>query len=130
MTGTGDASAEGARSETQASGVSGNAGGARSEPQASGGIGRQGPWRLALLRLSRNRAALAGAWLLLAITLACCLLPALLALDPFATAPALRFEPPSAAHWLGTDALGRDLLARVLLGGRTSLAIGLAATLA
>ena len=89
-----------------------------------------GPWRLAGRRLRRNRAALAGAWLLLGIVAACFLLPLLLALDPFATAPAQRFAPPSAAHWLGTDALGRDLLARVLLGGRTSLAVGLAATLA
>jgi ABC-type dipeptide/oligopeptide/nickel transport system permease subunit len=78
----------------------------------------------------QNRAALAGAWLLLAIVAACCALPLLLALDPQTTAPALRFEPPCAAHWLGTDALGRDLLARLLVGGRTSLAIGLAATLA
>jgi len=45
------------------------------------------------------------------------------------TAPALRHEPPSAAHWFGTDALGRDLLARVLVGGRTSLLVGFAATL-
>jgi ABC-type dipeptide/oligopeptide/nickel transport system permease subunit len=36
---------------------------------------------------------------------------------------ALRLHPPSAAHWLGTDQLGRDLLYRVLLGARTSLAI-------
>jgi len=57
-------------------------------------------------------------------------LPLLIALDPATTAPALRDLPPSAAHWLGTDALGRDLLARVLIGGRTSLAVGVAATLA
>ena len=88
------------------------------------------PWQAAWRRIRKNRAALAGAWLLLAIALACFVAPALLAFDPHGTAPALRHEPPSAAHWFGTDALGRDLLARVLVGGRTSLLVGLAATLA
>ena len=40
---------------------------------------------------------------------------------------ALRLQPPSAAHWLGTDQLGRDLFYRVLLGARTSLTIAGAA---
>jgi ABC-type dipeptide/oligopeptide/nickel transport system permease subunit len=78
----------------------------------------------------RNPAAVAGGLLLASIALACFALPALLALDPHLTEPALRHQPPSPAHWLGTDALGRDLLARVLVGGRTSLLIGIAATLA
>jgi peptide/nickel transport system permease protein len=38
-----------------------------------------------------------------------------------------RLLPPSARHWFGTDTLGRDLLARVLAGGRVSMGIGLAA---
>lgn len=37
--------------------------------------------------------------------------------------------PPSAAHWLGTDRLGRDIWSRVINGGRVSLAVGVAATL-
>jgi oligopeptide transport system permease protein len=88
------------------------------------------PWQAAWRRVRKNRAAVVGALLLAAISLACFVVPAVFALDPHGTAPTLRHLPPSAAHWLGTDALGRDLLARVLIGGRTSLLVGLAATLA
>jgi peptide/nickel transport system permease protein len=41
-----------------------------------------------------------------------------------------RMQPPSASHWLGTDDLGRDLLLRLLEGGRVSLGIGLVIALA
>jgi ABC-type dipeptide/oligopeptide/nickel transport system permease subunit len=87
-----------------------------------------GPWDGAAARLRRDPGALAGAALLAAIAAACAFGPALLALDPAGTEPAARHLPPSAAHWFGTDALGRDLLARVLVGGRTSLLVGVAAT--
>jgi oligopeptide transport system permease protein len=87
-----------------------------------------GPYAEALARLRRDPGAVVGAALLAAIAAACAFGPLLLGQDPLATAPALRHQPPSAAHWFGTDALGRDLLARVLVGGRTSLAVGLAAT--
>lgn len=86
------------------------------------------PFQLAVERLVRNRVAVAGALVLVGMTLACLLLPALLGLDPDRTQPALRNLPPSAKNLFGTDTLGRDLLARVLVGGRTSLLVGLAST--
>lgn len=86
------------------------------------------PLQLALRRLLRNRGAVAGALIIALMSLSCVLLPLVLRLDPDRTAPALRNLPPSARYWFGTDALGRDLLARVLVGGRTSLLVGLAST--
>jgi ABC-type dipeptide/oligopeptide/nickel transport system permease subunit len=49
--------------------------------------------------------------------------------DPYAQNLAHALEGPSGRHWLGTDQLGRDLLARIVLGSRLSLLIGLGATL-
>jgi ABC-type dipeptide/oligopeptide/nickel transport system permease subunit len=47
--------------------------------------------------------------------------PFLISADPNAQNPMLTFEPPSAAHLMGTDAFGREMLARVLYGGRTTI---------
>jgi len=88
----------------------------------------ESPFRLALQRLLRNRVAIVGGLVLTLIAFACVLLPVLLGLDPNSTHPALRNQPPSARFLFGTDNLGRDLVARVLVGGRTSLLVGLAAT--
>jgi ABC-type dipeptide/oligopeptide/nickel transport system permease subunit len=89
---------------------------------------KRSPFRLAMQRLLRNRVAVLGGVLLALIAFGCVLLPVLLQLDPNLTQPALRNQPPSAHFWFGTDGLGRDLVARVLVGGRTSLLVGLAAT--
>jgi ABC-type dipeptide/oligopeptide/nickel transport system permease subunit len=88
----------------------------------------QSPLGLAISRLLRNRVAVLGALLIAVMSLACVLGPPLLGLDPSRTQPALRNLPPSARFWFGTDTLGRDLFARVLVGGRTSLLVGLAST--
>jgi oligopeptide transport system permease protein len=89
----------------------------------------RGPWEDALARLRKNRFALAGLAFFVGIAVACFVLPALAGLDAVTTNPVNEHLPPSSAHWFGTDSLGRDYLARVLVGGRTSLLIGFAATL-
>jgi len=91
-------------------------------------VKNRSPLQLAFARLLHNRVAVVGALLLIAITLSCVFLPVLLGLDPNATHPALRNLAPSGRFLFGTDAVGRDVLARVLVGGRTSLLVGLAAT--
>ncbi|QDL96218.1 ABC transporter permease [Rhodopseudomonas palustris] len=49
--------------------------------------------------------------------------------DPVTLAPAQRLKPPSAEFLLGTDAYGRDLLSRIIYGGRVSLLIGVGAAI-
>jgi peptide/nickel transport system permease protein len=60
---------------------------------------------------------------LVLIIAACLLAPIIARHDPTATDPTNTFAPASAQHWLGTDELGRDLVARLLYGGRLSLAV-------
>lgn len=67
---------------------------------------------------------------LAALVVACVVGPAVLPLDPFGVDPAARLLGPSLGHPLGTDALGRDLLVRLLLGGRVSLWVAAVATFA
>lgn len=55
--------------------------------------------------------------------------PLLSPFDPVTMIPAERLKPPSPAHLLGTDAMGRDLWARILYGARISLLVGTGATL-
>jgi ABC-type dipeptide/oligopeptide/nickel transport system permease subunit len=54
--------------------------------------------------------------------------PVLTSFDPLHVDTANLLEPPSGTHWLGTDDVGRDVWSRVLFGARTSLSIGVAAT--
>ncbi len=76
-------------------------------------------WRI----FSRNRAALIGLIVLGVIVIATLIGPILSPYDPLAQDVPNRFQPPSLAHPMGTDELGRDSLTRVLIGGRQSLAV-------
>lgn len=69
-----------------------------------------------------------GAVLLVCVLALMVLAPAIAPYDPAAQSLLQRLRPPSAAHWLGTDQLGRDVLTRLLWGGRFSILIA-AATL-
>lgn len=53
--------------------------------------------------------------------------PALVPYDPLATDASATLQPPSAAHWFGTDALGRDVFSRVIVATRLDLVISVAA---
>jgi oligopeptide transport system permease protein len=84
-------------------------------------------WSDAWHRLSRNRLAVFGGGVLLALTLLGLAGPWFSAYSYNDQALADAFAPPSLNHWLGTDELGRDLLVRVMMGARISLGVGLCA---
>jgi oligopeptide transport system permease protein len=86
------------------------------------------PWRDAWHRLRQNRLAVVGAGLLLALAVLCVAGPWFSSYSYEDQNLALGASAPSGAHWLGTDTLGRDLLVRLLYGGRISLGVGLCAT--
>ena len=88
--------------------------------------GRPSAWKL----FSANRLAVAGFFILIAVLLAALAAPILPLVPPDVTNPANRLQLPLAdGHLLGTDQLGRDILSRLIFGTRTSIAVGLSATL-
>lgn len=76
---------------------------------------------------TRNRLAVAGVIVLALFVLAALLAPLIAPADPYTQELAARFTGPSAAHLLGQDELGRDVLSRIIHGARISLSAGLAA---
>jgi peptide/nickel transport system permease protein len=80
-------------------------------------------------RLPLDGFGLVGAALLGAIVLLCAAAPLLTPYDPAQVDLTAQLQPPGPAHPLGTDHFGRDLLARLLHGGRLSLAVAAGTTL-
>jgi len=80
-------------------------------------------WRETAGALAANPASLAGMAIVLLLALMALAAPVLAPADPDAQNLALRLAPPGARHLLGTDELGRDILARILFGGRVTLAV-------
>jgi len=77
----------------------------------------------------RNKLSWLGLALLVFIVAIAVFAPLLSPYDPLAQDILHRLEPPSAAHWLGTDTYGRDVMSRLFYGARISLFIGFVAVL-
>jgi oligopeptide transport system permease protein len=86
------------------------------------------PWLDAWRRLRRNHLAVFGGVTLIVLSLLCVIGPLFSPYGYEETNLDNTFSPPSAAHWLGTDQLGRDLFTRLMFGGQISLMVGLVAT--
>ncbi len=76
-----------------------------------------GPWY-------RNRSLVAGMIIVGLLVLVAVLAPVIAPYDPIAQHLTSALEPPSAAHWLGTDKFGRDVLSRLIWGAQVDLRVG------
>ena len=88
----------------------------------------QSVWQLRWRRLARNRVAMLGGLVLILLALFAAGAPLyerLMGVNVNDTNLLNRFAPPSAQHILGTDEAGRDVMARLMYGGRISLLVGL-----
>ena len=93
-------------------------------------IGEQETWMDQVKKLiHQNKLAAFSAVLIVVIILMAVFAPLVSPYDPYAQALKDRLLTPSAAHLLGTDELGRDMLSRIIYGARISLTIGLVPTL-
>lgn len=76
-------------------------------------------------RVFKSKTFLIGFIIICLIAVASLLAPSLTRYDPIKTSLLETLQPPSKAHWFGTDNFGRDIFTRVLYGGRTALLIGI-----
>ncbi|MBB4825355.1 peptide/nickel transport system permease protein [Sporosarcina luteola] len=85
-----------------------------------------GPWRDAWRSFRKSKIAVAGMLIVLFFVLLAVLGPVLAPEGINDQSHTDRLQPPSSAHWMGTDDLGRDILSRVIHGARISLTVGFA----
>lgn len=94
-------------------------------PDRTGPVAARGLWRDAWRRLLRNRAAVAALAFILALLLIALAAPAIAPYSYQRQDLLATYQPAGRAHLLGTDALGRDILSRLIFGTRISLAVAL-----
>ena len=91
---------------------------------ATGATFTSTPGQRAWRRLRRRRGAMLGLAVVLTFVLLAVFAPWIAPMDPIATSWSAIRKAPSAAHWFGTDDIGRDVLSRVIWGTRASLLAG------
>lgn len=79
---------------------------------------------LQLHKFLRNKMSVVGLAIVIVMLTLAILAPVIAQCDPLAIDMKVRLKAPSAAHWFGTDSMGRDLFARVLYGARISMFVG------
>lgn len=84
---------------------------------------------IVMRQFSRNKMALVGLVIIVLLILIGVLAPVLSPYNYIDVDPLHANQPPSAAHWFGTDAYGRDILSRIMWGARYSLGIGVGSSL-
>lgn len=111
---------------TQASAAAGPAG---SLPEGGDAVRRDASWRMILRAFVENKLALTGVIMVVAVALFCSIGPLFWHTNQVSTNLLQVNQPPSAAHPLGTDDLGYDVLGRLMAGGQSSLLVGFAVAL-
>lgn len=87
---------------------------------------RRAAWKRTFRQLRRSRLALPAGFVLVIFVLAALFAPLIAPYDPFKNDLANALLPPSSAHWMGSDELGRDLFSRIVYGARLSFMAGIA----
>ena len=87
----------------------------------------ESPSRLTVRRFLRHRLAVMGATVILILAMMAISAPIIAPIDPVKTDLRAALAPPSLSHWLGTDAVGRDVWSRVVYAIRVSLSVGVVA---
>ncbi|WP_223700944.1 ABC transporter permease [Sutcliffiella deserti] len=106
-----------------------------SQPQTTTGVpvtiksSKTVRWISFYKKLAKNKAALVGAFIIIAIVILGALAPLIATHEPNATNVMNKLQGPSAEHYLGTDQMGRDVFSRLLYGTQISLGIGFVSTL-
>ncbi len=86
---------------------------------------KQSNAKAVLKRLFKNKLAMVGLVIVLVLVISAIFAEQIAPYDPYAQDYAHMKEFPSAEHWLGTDTYGRDILSRIIYGGRISLLVGI-----
>ncbi|WP_108262669.1 ABC transporter permease [Mangrovicoccus ximenensis] len=95
-------------------------------PSDDSGLAAKTPLAVSVLRAFRHRSLAAGTLICVILAALVICAPLLTGYDPARQSAMETFQPPSWTHPMGTDAFGRDMMARVLYGGRVTMAASLA----